>query len=45
MLGMEDLSAMRPGCPANFNIFDQAGHRTGSIFNGRRFPKACPTAG
>ncbi len=35
MMGMSHLSAMAPGTPANFNVFDEAGTRTGSIFHGR----------
>jgi hypothetical protein len=35
MMGMSHLSAMAPGTPANFNVFDQAGARTGSILHGR----------
>jgi N-acetylglucosamine-6-phosphate deacetylase len=36
MLGMPHLTAIAPGVPANFNVFDEAGHRSGSIFRGRR---------
>ena len=35
MMGMSHLSAMAPGTPANFNLFDQSGARTGSILHGR----------
>ncbi len=36
MMGMSHLSAMAPGTPANFNVFDEAGNHTGSILHGRR---------
>jgi N-acetylglucosamine-6-phosphate deacetylase len=36
MMGMSELTAMAPGSLANFNVFDEAGDRTGSIFRGRR---------
>jgi len=36
MLGLEHLGSLEPGQPANFNLFNQAGERTGSIFRGRR---------
>lgn len=35
MMGMSHLTEMAPGTPANFNVFDEAGDRTGSIFHGR----------
>lgn len=35
MLGMSHLTEMKPGALANFNVFDEAGDRTGSIFRGR----------
>jgi N-acetylglucosamine-6-phosphate deacetylase len=35
MMGMSHLTEMAPGTPANFNIFDEAGDLTGSIFHGR----------
>ena len=35
MMGMPHLTQMAPGTPANFNVFDNAGDRTGSIFHGR----------
>jgi N-acetylglucosamine-6-phosphate deacetylase len=35
MMGMSHLTQMAPGTPANFNVFDEAGDRTGSIFHGR----------
>jgi N-acetylglucosamine-6-phosphate deacetylase len=35
MMGMPHLTQMMPGTPANFNVFDEAGDRTGSIFHGR----------
>ena len=35
MMGMSELTAMAPGSAANFNVFDEAGDRTGSIFRGR----------
>lgn len=34
MVGMPHLSEIAPGAPANFNIYDAAGHRTGSILRG-----------
>lgn len=36
MMGMSHLTEMAPGTPAHFNVFDEAGNRTGSIFHGRR---------
>jgi N-acetylglucosamine-6-phosphate deacetylase len=36
MLGMERLTEMTPGFFANFNVFDDAGERVGSVFNGLR---------
>lgn len=35
MMGMSHLFLMAPGAPANFNVFDQTGARTGSILHGR----------
>jgi N-acetylglucosamine-6-phosphate deacetylase len=35
MMGMPHLTQMTPGTPANFNVFDETGDRTGSIFHGR----------
>ena len=35
MMGMGQLTEMVPGRPANFNVFNEAGDRTGSIFHGR----------
>jgi N-acetylglucosamine-6-phosphate deacetylase len=35
MLGMPQLSALEPGRPANFNLYDQTGQRTGSMLSGR----------
>ncbi len=35
MMGMPHLTQMAPGTPANFNVFDDAGDRTGSIFHGQ----------
>jgi N-acetylglucosamine-6-phosphate deacetylase len=35
MMGMAELTAMEPGCAANFNVFDEMGRRTGSIFCGQ----------
>ena len=35
MMGMSQLSTMAPGTPANFNVFDEAGDHTGTIFCGR----------
>jgi N-acetylglucosamine-6-phosphate deacetylase len=36
MLGLEHLSGLTPGAPANFNCFNEAGERLGMIFRGRR---------
>jgi N-acetylglucosamine-6-phosphate deacetylase len=36
MLGMEHLTAMKPGSAADFNVFDEAGRLTGRIRNGVR---------
>jgi N-acetylglucosamine-6-phosphate deacetylase len=36
MLGMEHLTRMTPGSPANFNLYDEAGCRCGSILRGQR---------
>lgn len=36
MVGMERLTELAPGSPANFNVFDEAGERVGSIFKGRQ---------
>ena len=36
MLNLPDLDAMAPGQPANFNIYDEAGRRTGGYFRGQR---------
>ena len=35
MMGMPQLSQMRMGTPANFNVFDAGGDHTGTIFCGR----------
>jgi N-acetylglucosamine-6-phosphate deacetylase len=35
MMGMGHLTEMVPGKQANFNVFNEAGDRTGSIFHGR----------
>jgi N-acetylglucosamine-6-phosphate deacetylase len=35
MMGMPGLSQMEVGTPANFNVFDEAGDHTGTIFCGR----------
>ncbi len=35
MMGMPQLTHMTPGTPANFNVFDEAGDHTGTIFCGR----------
>jgi N-acetylglucosamine-6-phosphate deacetylase len=35
MVGMPYLTEMAPGTPANFNVFNETGERTGSIFHGR----------
>jgi N-acetylglucosamine-6-phosphate deacetylase len=34
MLNLPHLAAVEPGQPANFNIFDETGTRTGSYFRG-----------
>ena len=36
MLGMEHLTDVKNGSAANFNLYDEAGNRAGSIFHGRR---------
>lgn len=36
MLGLEHLTAFTPGAAANFNLYNEAGERLGSIFRGRR---------
>ena len=36
MLGLERLVEIAPGAVANFNVFDEAGERVGSVFHGRR---------
>jgi hypothetical protein len=36
MMGMSVLTDMAVGRPAHFNVFDEFGDRTGSIFYGRR---------
>jgi len=36
MLGLEHLTALTAGAPANFNLYNEAGKRLGSIFHGRR---------
>jgi N-acetylglucosamine-6-phosphate deacetylase len=36
MMGMATLTSMAPGTSAHFNIFDEFGDRTGSVFYGRR---------
>jgi N-acetylglucosamine-6-phosphate deacetylase len=36
MMGMSELTAVTAGCLANFNVFDQAGDRVGSVLRGRR---------
>ena len=38
MLGLEHLTSAAPGCPANFNIYNDAGERIGSWLNGVRHP-------
>ena len=35
MLGMTELAELGPGSAANFNVYDAAGRRTGTILNGR----------
>ena len=35
MLGLEHLTALTPGSPANFNVYDASGQRSGIILNGR----------
>jgi N-acetylglucosamine-6-phosphate deacetylase len=34
MLGLEQLTAIQPGNDANFNVYNDAGARTGSILRG-----------
>jgi N-acetylglucosamine-6-phosphate deacetylase len=36
MLGMSELTAVEPGSLANFNVYDEAGDRTGGLIHGRR---------
>jgi N-acetylglucosamine-6-phosphate deacetylase len=36
MLGLENLTALTPGAPANFNLYNEAGKRLGSVLRGRR---------
>lgn len=36
MLGLHHLVSLTPGSPANFNIFNPAGERTGSILRGQQ---------
>ena len=36
MLGLEHLTAFTAGAPANFNVYNEAGERLGSIFHGQR---------
>jgi N-acetylglucosamine-6-phosphate deacetylase len=36
MLGMERLAEWTPGMAANFNVFNDAGERVGSVWQGRR---------
>lgn len=38
MLGLESEVECAVGSAANFNVYDEAGHRRGSILNGRRLP-------
>lgn len=38
MLGLEDRLALAPGSPAHFNIYDDQGHRLGTLLNGQRLP-------
>jgi N-acetylglucosamine-6-phosphate deacetylase len=38
MLGMPHLAGLAVGHPANFNLYDQAGERTGSIVRGQFLP-------
>ena len=38
MLGLEHLTAITPGCAANFNIYDADGMRIGMLLNGIRQP-------
>ncbi len=38
MLGLPHLHDVGPGSPANFNIYDEAGTRQGSLLNGLRLP-------
>ncbi len=36
MLGLPDLTRIAPGLPANFNLYNEAGERSGSILRGHR---------
>jgi N-acetylglucosamine-6-phosphate deacetylase len=40
MLGMPQLSGLSAGLPANFNLYDQVGQRTGSILRGCLLPQS-----
>jgi N-acetylglucosamine-6-phosphate deacetylase len=39
MLGMPDLARIAPGLPANFNLYNEAGERSGSILRGHRIDR------
>ncbi len=39
MLGLEHLTALTAGAPANFNVYNEAGERLGSIFHGQRIAR------
>ena len=39
MLGLPDLARIAPGLPANFNLYNEAGERSGSILRGHRIDR------
>ncbi len=43
MLGLEHLTALTAGAPANFNLYNEAGERLGSIFHGRQLVPERPS--
>jgi N-acetylglucosamine-6-phosphate deacetylase len=40
MLGLPDLARIAPGLPANFNLYNEAGERSGSILRGHRIERS-----
>jgi N-acetylglucosamine-6-phosphate deacetylase len=40
MLGLPDLARIAPGLPANFNLYNEAGERSGSILRGHRIDRS-----